>query len=174
VATPVDVALIEDVTMAQSARTMSTQSVPECVFCRIVAGAEASVVHEDDDVLAFLTIGPVNPGHVLVIPKQHYPDLADLPEPLAARCFTVAQRVAAAIRASGLHCEGVNVFLADGEAAFQEVFHLHLHVFPRFKGDAFRITADWSVKPPRGELDAIARQIRAAVDGNTDASSGPH
>ncbi len=60
---------------------------------------------------------------------------------------------------------GINLFLADGEAAFQEVFHLHMHIIPRFKGDEFKISADWSVKPPREELDEIAAQIRKTHDG---------
>jgi histidine triad (HIT) family protein len=135
----------------------------DCVFCAIVAGeAPASVVHEDPAVLAFLDIRPVTPGHVLVIPKRHAPYLADLDEATGARVFVVAMRLAATLRASGLRCEGINLFLADGEAAFQEVFHTHLHVFPRFADDTFRIDADWSLNPSRAELDAIAAQIRAA------------
>jgi histidine triad (HIT) family protein len=148
---------------------------PGCVFCRIVAGeAPASVVYADDDALAFLTHGPVNSGHVLIIPKLHYASLAELPAALGAHCFTVTQQVAAAIRASGLRCEGINLFLADGEAAFQEVFHVHLHVFPRFRGDAFRLTADWSVKPSREDLDAVAEQLRAAFRGLGGQPRGPH
>lgn len=133
------------------------------MFCRIAAGAPASIVHRDDVVLAFMDTRPVNPGHVLVIPTRHYPSLADVPESVAARCFVVAQRVAAALRASGLRCEGVNLFLADGEAALQEVFHAHLHVFPRYRGDSFRIEADWSTRPSREELDTVARQVCAAL-----------
>jgi histidine triad (HIT) family protein len=135
----------------------------DCVFCRIVSGSTASVVHRDDEVLAFMDTRPVNPGHVLVIPTRHYSSLADVPESVAARCFLVAQRVAAALRASGLRCEGINLFLADGEAAFQEVFHVHLHVFPRYTGDSFRIDADWSTRPSRDELDAVAKQVRAGL-----------
>lgn len=132
-----------------------------CVFCEIVAGrAPASIVHEDDRSLVAATIGPVNPGHLLVMPKQHAPYLDDLDGGLVAHLFVVAKRAATAIRRSGLRCEGINLFLADGEAAFQEVFHLHIHVFPRFHGDAFKIDADWSVKPPREELDRVAAQIR--------------
>ena len=138
----------------------------DCIFCQIVAGeAEASIVHDDGDILAFMDIRPVTPGHLLVIPKRHAPFLADLDEATAARMFVVAQRLAAALRASGLRCEGVNLFLADGEAAFQEVFHVHLHVFPRFAGDTFRISADWSVTPSRPELDAQAERIRRRVGG---------
>ncbi len=132
-----------------------------CVFCEIVAGrAPASIVHEDDRSLVAATIGPVNPGHLLVMPKQHAPYLDDLEDDVVAHLFTVAKRAATAIRRSGLRCEGINLFLADGEAAFQTVFHLHIHVFPRFQGDAFKIEADWSDKPPREELDRVAAEIR--------------
>ena len=142
-----------------------------CVFCEIVAGTSpASIVHEDDVCLAIMTIGPVNPGHLLVLPRVHAPYLADLDEAAGMHLFAVATRMAAAIRASGLRCEGINLFLADGEAAFQEVFHLHLHVFPRFHGDGFGITADWSVQPTREELDANAALIRRA---SLSASGSP-
>lgn len=135
-----------------------------CVFCEIVAGrSPASVVYEDDLCLAIMTIGPVNPGHLLVLPRVHAPYLSDLDEATGGHLFVVAMRMAAAIRTSGLRCEGINLFLADGEAAFQEVFHLHLHVFPRFNGDDFGISADWSVSPSREELDANAALIRRAI-----------
>jgi histidine triad (HIT) family protein len=137
----------------------------DCIFCGIVEGTEpASIVYADDIVMVVMTIGPVTTGHVMVIPKRHAAQLADLDEATGMHLFRIAQRTAAAIRASGLRCEGINLFLADGEAAFQEVFHVHLHVFPRFKGDAFKIDADWSVRPDRVELDAVAARIRAAYD----------
>jgi diadenosine tetraphosphate (Ap4A) HIT family hydrolase len=136
-----------------------------CVFCEIVAGrSPASVFYEDDLVLGLLTLGPVTEGHAMVIPKAHAAGLADLDEATGRRLWTVAQRAAAALRTAGVKCEGVNLFLADGEAAFQEVFHVHLHVFPRFRGDGFKLDADWSQKPPRAELDRVAGQIRAAYD----------
>ncbi len=138
--------------------------VDDCVFCDIVRGrAVASMVDEDDQCLAFLTIEPVNPGHVLVVPKRHVVTLAELDEELGAHLFRFALRVNRAIRRSGLRCEGVNLFLADGAAAFQDVFHLHLHVFPRFHGDAFRLDADWSTKPSRTELDEVAARLRAVL-----------
>jgi diadenosine tetraphosphate (Ap4A) HIT family hydrolase len=130
------------------------------VFCAIVAGEAASIVHDEAEVLAFMDIRPVTPGHLLIVPKRHAVSLADLDEATGARMFTVAPQLAAALWASGLRCEGVNLFLADGEAAGQEIFHIHLHVFPRFAGDSFRIRADWSANPTRDELDEIARQIR--------------
>jgi len=136
----------------------------DCIFCAIVAGsAPASIVYEDADLLAFMDIWPVTPGHLLIIPKRHTPFLADLDEVTGARMFTVAMRLAQALGASGLRCEGINLFLADGEAAFQEVFHTHLHVFPRFAGDTFRIDADWSITPPRTELDEIAAKVRVVM-----------
>lgn len=134
-----------------------------CVLCEVVAGrAPASIPYKDDRVLALLDIRPVNPGHLMVIPREHATFLADLDEETGSHLFRVAMRLAAALRTSDLRCEGVNLFLADGEAAFQEVFHVHLHVIPRFRGDNFRITADWSVEPPREALDAAARQVREA------------
>lgn len=145
-------------------------STVDCVFCDIVAATSpASIVYEDDVALAIMDIGPVNPGHVLVLPKRHAAYLADLAEDTGGHLFKVSMRVAAAIRRSGLRCEGINLFLAHGEAAFLEVFHVHLHVFPRFRGDPFRLDADWSVQPDRAELDQVAAQIRgayAALYGN--------
>jgi histidine triad (HIT) family protein len=137
-------------------------SATACTFCRIVAGElPASLVHDDADVLAFMDVNPVNPGHVLVVPRRHYASLADLPDPVDARLFVVAQRLAAALRKSGVRCEGVNLFLADGAAAGQDVFHCHLHVRPRYAGDAVRHIYDPG-HPTRSELDAIAARIRAA------------
>jgi HIT domain len=90
---------------------MSDPPVPECVFCRIASGGQASIVH-DDLSIAFMDTKPINTGHVLVIPKQHYPYLADVPSRIGAHCFSVAQRVAAAIRGSGLRCSALTRHLA--------------------------------------------------------------
>jgi histidine triad (HIT) family protein len=134
----------------------------ECVFCAIVAGtAEASIVHSDDHVVAFMDIRPVVPGHLLVVPRRHAVGLADLDPEDGGRVFRVAQQMAAAVRLAGLECEGVNLFLADGVAAGQEVFHLHLHVLPRHPGDGFRLQFNYRF-PPRAELDEHARLIQAA------------
>lgn len=120
---------------------------------------ESSRVYEDDTVIAFMDIQPVNAGHVLVIPKVHAPLLEDLDEDVGADVFRIAHRIAKALRRSSLPCHGVNLFLADGKAAFQEVFHVHLHVFPRTVGDSFRLDADWRTRERR-ELDESAAQIR--------------
>ncbi|WP_202924319.1 HIT family protein [Cellulomonas sp. H30R-01] len=103
-------------------------------------------------------------GHLLVIPKVHVPFLAGLDDELGQEVFRVGRRMAAALRASDVPCDGLNVFLADGEAAFQEVFHLHLHVFPRTPGDGFGLVADWRVRP-RDELDGVAARVRAGLIG---------
>ena len=137
-----------------------------CIFCDVLAGkSPASVVFRDGLCCAFMDIQPVNPGHVLVIPIAHAACLADLDEKSGAHMFKVAQRVAQALRDSGVKCEGVNLFLADGEAAGQEVFHVHLHVVPRYAGDGFglRFGPEYGNRPPRAELDTIARKIRGAL-----------
>lgn len=136
----------------------------DCVFCLIERGdAPASIVYEDELVLAFLDIRPVNDGHTLVIPRRHDVTLADLEEDTAARMFSVARRVAAALRASPLRCEGVNLAVADGEAAGQEVFHSHLHVIPRWSGDGFTIDADFEPGVTRERLDDHAEAIRSSL-----------
>ena len=103
-----------------------------------------------------------NPGHLLVVPRSHASSLADLDGATGAHLFGVAMRMAAAVRASGVRCEGVNLFLADGEAAGQDVFHVHLHVLPRWRGDGFRVDGAWSF-PERSELDEVAAAIRSAA-----------
>ncbi|MEU1877566.1 HIT family protein [Streptosporangium sp. NPDC020072] len=136
---------------------------PGCVFCAIVRGeAEASVPYADDRVMVIMDIGPVTPGHLLVIPRVHAVGLEDLDEETSAHVWRIGHRMGRALRRSGLRCEGVNVLLADGEAAFQEVFHFHLHVFPRFEGDGFRITADWGTRT-RDLLDQEAEAIRSGL-----------
>lgn len=138
-----------------------------CVFCDILAGrVPASVVHRDELVCAFMDIQPVNPGHVLVVPAEHAEHLADLPPATGGRLFEVGQKLAAALRRTGLRCDGVNFFLADGEAAGQEVFHVHLHVVPRFRSDGFGLHygPDYMKLPPRAALDEAAAAIRNALD----------
>lgn len=120
--------------------------------------------YEDDVVLGVMTTGPVTKGHAMIIPRQHMARLSDLDEETGRRMFVVAHRTGLALYEAGVRCEGVNFFLADGEAAFQEVFHIHLHVFPRYEGDPFKLVADWSIRPSREELDAVAAQIKRAYE----------
>jgi histidine triad (HIT) family protein len=138
-----------------------------CVFCRIVAGeAPASFVYEDETVVAFVDTTPVNAGHTLVIPRRHAEHLADMRAEEAAPIWEAARKVAAGLRASGLRCDGVNFHLADGAAAGQEVMHVHLHVIPRWRNDGvgLRRPPGFGTKPPRSELEVIAKAIRASID----------
>lgn len=144
----------------------SVLELENCAFCRIVGNvAQASIVYSDERVLAFMDIQPVNPSHVLVIPKSHAPRLAELGEETGAQLFRAAMRVAEGLRLSGLKCEGVNLHLADGEAAGQEVLHVHLRVIPRFDGDGFGIKFGhhYGFRPDRNELDATALRIKRAM-----------
>ena len=138
----------------------------DCIFCQIVAGAApASVVYSDELVLAFMDVLPVNPGHVLVIPKVHAARLSELDEETGAQIFRVAMRVSRGLARSSVRCEGVTLLLADGEAAFQEVPHVHLHIVPRFKDDGFglKFGPKYGLRPDRKELEAVAGSIREAM-----------
>ncbi|MFO7572056.1 MAG: HIT domain-containing protein [Gaiellaceae bacterium] len=133
-----------------------------CVFCRLVRReGEVTVVYEDERTIVFVDIQPVVRGHLLVVPRAHAACLADLDPEDGASLFRTGQRAAAALRASGLPCEGVNLFLADGEAAGQDVFHAHLHVIPRHAGDGFglRLPPDYSIRP-RIELEEAGDAVR--------------
>ena len=110
-----------------------------CIFCGIVAGTvPGSVVFADEETLAFLDRAPANPGHTLVVPRQHATDLLDAtPEQVAAIART-AQAVAK-LQLERLSADGVTLFQANRPAGWQDVFHLHVHVVPRFDGDALRL-----------------------------------
>ncbi len=136
-----------------------------CVFCKIVRRElPASVLAEDEHSLAFMDIRPINPGHFLVIPKAHAARLADLPSGTGGRIFEMARDLAAGLYYSGVRCEGVNVHLADGEVAGQEIFHVHLHVYPRYAGDGvgLRMGPRYGSMPKREELEKLAATIRDA------------
>ena len=135
----------------------------DCLICKILsAELEATFVHQDELCSAFMDLHPINPGHMLVVPNRHAAYLKDLDEEEGAQIFRIGQRLAAALRDSGLKCEGVNFFLADGEAAGQEVFHVHLHVFPRYKGDGFslRLPPAYGPDAERKDLNQAAQRIR--------------
>ena len=122
---------------------MAKEDKEHCIFCKIIAGkSPVSIVYEDDRVIVFPPLQPVNKGHLLVIPKKHAPYLADIDEKTAMYVMKIAKKIAAGIRKSKFKSEGVNSFLADGEAAHQEVFHLHLHVYPRYAGHDFDFKYD--------------------------------
>lgn len=121
----------------------------DCLFCHIANGAIPSAkVYEDEQVLAIMDIGPVNPGHVLVLPKAHYRDLFDIPVETAQQVMAVAQQVAIAIR-DEFSCPGLMLLQANGKAGAQTVFHYHMHVVPRHKGDGAGLV--WPRQQTAGE-----------------------
>jgi len=136
--------------------------VSDCVFCRIVARQiPATVVHEDAETLAFMDIGQVNPGHVLVACKAHVENVYGLQDAQAAAAFRAAAKVARAIRAA-FDPPGLSIYQANGKPAGQTVFHFHLHVLPRHDADGMQLV--WPVKnPPREKLEEYAAQIRARL-----------
>jgi diadenosine tetraphosphate (Ap4A) HIT family hydrolase len=133
-----------------------------CPFCEIVAGTRpAAVVYRDPTVMAFLSIGPRNPGHVLVIPVQHAENFLTLPPATARELIAVAQRIATAIKRTDLQAEGIQLQMNTGKAAGQTVFHAHLHVIPRFAGEPEpRSEKD---RATLAELEPIAAKIRAKL-----------
>jgi histidine triad (HIT) family protein len=138
----------------------------ECAFCRIVAGqADAILVLQDERVTAFMDAHPVTTGHVLVVPNRHAGDLLALDEDSARALLPAAQRVAEALRRSGVPCDGVNLLLADGTVAGQTVFHVHLHVIPRTRGDGFGLRRPLGSlrSPGRSALETTAAAIRAGL-----------
>ena len=134
----------------------------ECIFCKIVSGeAPASVVYENGDTMAFMDLGQVNPGHVIVAVKPHIQDIYTLTDEMAASFFRTATRVAQAVK-KAMKPGGVTLLQANEEVAWQTVFHLHLHVLPRHAEDG--VTLTWPAKhPPKEELDRLAARVSAAI-----------
>jgi histidine triad (HIT) family protein len=141
---------------------VSAEAAAGCIFCMIVAGdAPARVVHEGDRTLAFLDINPATRGHTLVIPRTHCTDLLDADPTDLAEVVEVAQRTARAA-VNDLGAAGVNLIQSSGVAAFQTVFHLHVHVVPRYADDG--IVLPWIPSPGNAEeMDATATDLRAAL-----------
>ena len=137
----------------------------ECIFCEILKGnSPATYTYQDDTVVAFMDIQPITHGHMLVVPRAHAVLMADVEDSVAMRSFRVARQLGSIVR-STLGAAGVNLFVADGESAFQDVPHFHMHVIPRYPKDGFGLTfpAKYSQPPSRAELETIAQAIRAAV-----------
>ena len=138
-----------------------------CIFCRIGRGEiEAHVIHEEDEILAFLDIGPIRPGHVQIIAREHYPWFEALPEPLAARIMALAQKIAR-VQKQIYGVPRVAFMFTGGDVA-----HAHAHLVPMEKGDdvtSRRYIAEETVTyrpipmPPPAELAATAAELRAAM-----------
>jgi histidine triad (HIT) family protein len=130
---------------------------PDCLFCKIVAGDIPSTrIYEDERTVAFMDINPATRGHLLVVPREHTRDLLTIdPEDLAA-VAQAAQKLAKTV-AERLDADGVNLLNSCGRAAWQTVFHFHVHVIPRYAGDPLRLP--WTPEP--GDRDEIAEAARA-------------
>lgn len=135
------------------------------MFCDIVHGTSpVSWVYQDDKVVAFMDVQPITQGHMLVMPREHSVLITDTNEALALHTFRVARWLAWVARRT-LNASGVNIFVMDGEAAYQDVPHFHAHVIPRYPKDGFGLTFPTSYEnpPTRAQLDAIANALRAAA-----------
>ncbi len=134
----------------------------DCIFCKIVRKeVPASIVYENEAVLAFLDIRPVSEGHVLVIPKAHYETIFDTPEELLAQVYKIVKKVAEVVK-KVVKVDGISIIQQNGRAADQDVFHLHVHVIPRAMGQKlhhFDKLADAS----RENLDKVALKIRGSL-----------
>lgn len=140
---------------------------PNCIFCKILVGEiEASIIFQDEYVTALMDLYPVTPGHALVIPNQHAALIFELEPKSIDRMFGLGARLDQAMRRSGIQCEAVSLFLADGAAAGQAVYHSHLHVIPRFRGDScgLRLHANPVELAPRATLDEHARTLRRSLE----------
>jgi histidine triad (HIT) family protein len=145
--------------------TRMSRTAARCIFCDLIQGAaEVSVCYEDSDAIAFMDVQPVNGGHVLVVPRDHYESMCDVPPKVAMHLFDVSMRLAPIIRdVSG--CGDMNLVVNSGEAAGQNVFHYHVHLIPRRNDDGFDIPLPFpgSQMPDRTFLDAMAARIIAAL-----------
>jgi histidine triad (HIT) family protein len=136
-----------------------------CTFCNLIRGAaEVSICHEDADSIAFMDIQPVNAGHVLVVPREHYESLLDVPPEIGLHLFRVTMKLAGAVR-KVTDCEDMNIVVNSGAAAGQDEPHYHVHIIPRRHGDGFDIPLPFngSEMPDRTLLDAVAARIISAL-----------
>jgi len=139
----------------------------DCQFCKLVSKeADASVVYEDERTMAFLDIRPVNEGHTLIIPKAHFENIYEIPDDEIAHLYRIVKKVASAVK-KGVNAEGVSVTQHNGSAALQRVFHLHVHVIPRYEGDRLAMRSRHLVQDTqelsRETLDVTARKIKVYI-----------
>lgn len=130
-----------------------------CIFCKIANGEIPSRTLEENDMFkVVLDVGPATKGHALILPKDHYRNLFDLPEETAAEAIKMAKKMAVKMK-DKLNCDGVNIVQNNEETAGQTVFHFHMHVIPRYKDDGQVI--GWKPGQPSGEeLDAIVEVLK--------------
>ena len=131
----------------------------DCIFCKIAAGEiPSNTIYEDDSYRVILDLGPAARGHALILPKEHYADIYELPDEKAGEVFRLAKKMAGKMK-SALRCDGFNVVQNNGEIAGQTVFHFHMHLIPRYENDGQKI--GWTPgEPSQEELQETARIIR--------------
>jgi histidine triad (HIT) family protein len=130
-----------------------------CIFCKIVRKeVPASIICEDNQVMVFLDIRPLSEGHALVIPKSHHETIFDVPDEILAQVHKAVKHVAVAVK-NGTQADGISIIQQNGRAANQDIFHLHVHVIPRFEGQKLPHFSELTVAN-REKLDHMAAKIR--------------
>jgi histidine triad (HIT) family protein len=131
----------------------------DCIFCKIVAGElPARKVDEDEHTISFMDLNPWTRGHALVIPREHTPNLYEAPDEVLAQTFAAAKRLALKMR-DRLGCDGINLLNSTNPAAWQTVFHFHVHVIPRYEDDPLQLPGQ-PQQPEDEELDEVAEELR--------------
>jgi histidine triad (HIT) family protein len=131
----------------------------DCIFCKIIKKqVPASVLLETEDTLAFLDIRPLNMGHTLIIPKNHYAEIFDIPENELCQVYKIAKQMAVAVKKATM-ADGITVIQQNGRAAGQDIFHLHVHVVPRFQGENLPKFSDLNIIE-REKLEEMAMKIK--------------
>ena len=114
---------------------MGGKRMSDCIFCKIAAGENPSAtIYEDEDFRVILDLGPATKGHALILPKQHFADITQMPEELTAKAFVLAKKIVTFMKGA-LPSDGYNIVQNNGEAAGQTVFHFHIHLIPRYTND---------------------------------------
>jgi histidine triad (HIT) family protein len=130
-----------------------------CIFCKIVSKqAPSSLLYEDEKVIAFLDIRPLNLGHSLVIPKDHFVDIFEIPEKELAEVHEAAKKLSSAIK-NATNADGISIIQQNGKAAGQDIFHFHVHIVPRFLGQKLKSFSELA-EIDRPILDELAQKIR--------------
>lgn len=128
-----------------------------CIFCKIAAGEiPSATIYEDDDFRVILDIEPASKGHALILPKEHYANLYELPDELASKALVVAKKVIAKMT-DIVGCDGYNVVQNNGEAAGQTVFHFHVHLIPRYKDDDVNIAWKQGTLTPEWKEEILSK-----------------
>lgn len=134
----------------------------DCIFCKIANGEiPSATIYENSDLRVILDVAPASRGHALIVPKEHFKDIFDIDAVSAGKIFSVATEVARAMK-DVLHCDGINIVQNNGEAAGQTVFHLHLHLIPRYEGDGVHVGWEPGESTPE-ELQALAKEMRKRI-----------